>query len=203
MTFRLLFDRLLLRLARATGTPLAEVHEVRGFRVEVTNTRDDIATADVLARLDDAIAMLEQYQPIRVVHMRRDVVKFLVERYACRGAYWRGERAILTELTFLARRDIGVEVVASSIVHEATHARVHRGAPNYTVPEPAREERICRRVELAFGQSLPPAVGAAVIDRASWSLALSDDEVAPRPSVAEVRAAVERVDRAPRPNRNA
>ncbi|MEO5799015.1 MAG: hypothetical protein ABIZ70_14895 [Gemmatimonadales bacterium] len=193
-----IFNSALLRIARVAGATLAEVREVRGFRVEITNSRSDIATEDVVARLDDAIAMLERYQPVRVAHMRRDIAGITVERYACRGAYLPGQRTILTELTFLARRDIGVEVVASSLIHEATHARIHRGAPNHTISEPAREERICRRVELAFGESLPPELGVAVIERAAWTLALSDDEVAPRPSPAETRAAVEAVDRAAR-----
>ncbi|MES2306339.1 MAG: hypothetical protein V4558_12565 [Gemmatimonadota bacterium] len=198
MGLRERFNHAFLGLARAAGATLAEVHQVRGFLVEVTNTRPEIATADVLARLDDAIGMLEEYQPIRLRHMRRDVEKIIVERYGCRGAYLPAYRTILTELTFLARRDIGVEVVASSLIHEATHARIHRGAPNHTFPDPPREERICRRVELAFGESLPAERGAAVIERASWSLGLADAEVAPRPSAAEVQAAVDAVDRAAR-----
>ena len=45
--------------------------------------------------------------------------------------------------------------------------------------EPAREERLCRKAELAFGLALPPELGAPVIERARESLALSDAAVAP------------------------
>ena len=43
----------------------------------------------------------------------------------------------------------------------------------------AREERICRRVELEFGESLPPEIGAPVVERARASLDLADVDVAP------------------------
>jgi hypothetical protein len=90
---------------------------------------------------------------------------------------------VLTELTFLARRDISAAPVASSILHEGVHARVHAfrtrvlggGGP----PDPAREERLCRRAELAFGRALPEALGAPVVERALATLALADAEVAP------------------------
>jgi hypothetical protein len=59
----------------------------------------------------------------------------------------------------------------------------------------AREERLCRRAELAFGQSLPPALGAPVVERAMQSLALGDRDVAP---VVDWQLARERQDAADR-----
>ena len=43
----------------------------------------------------------------------------------------------------------------------------------------AREERICRRAELDFGEALPAELGAPVVQRARESLELEDIEVAP------------------------
>jgi hypothetical protein len=180
------------------GAPRAEVYSVRGFRVEVTNTRPDIATTAVLERLDDALAVIERYQPIRFAHLRRDIRVIVVQRFASRGAYLHEHRAILTELTFLARRDIGPEVVASSVLHEGVHARTFCLARAMAGTQPAREERICRRAELTFGRSLPAEVGVPVIARALESLSLDDVDVAPRFTAAEGQAAVERADRAHR-----
>lgn len=185
-------------LMRRGGEPRTEVHVVRGFRVEVTNTRPDIATTSVLERLDDALALIERYQPIRFSHLRRGIRLILVQRFASRGAYLHEHRAILTELTFLARRDIGPEVVASSVLHEGVHARIFRLARRQAGTQPPREERICRRAELTFGRALPAEAGAPVIARAVESLALDDVDVAPRFTAAEGAAAVERVDRAHR-----
>lgn len=193
-----LMQRMLPWFGQRAGAPRTEVYAVRSFRVEVTNTRSDITPAAVLERLDEALALIERYQPIRFAHLRRDIRLFVVQRFASRGAYLHEHRAILTELTFLARRDIGPEVVASSVLHEGVHARTFCLARAMAGTQPAREERICRRAELAFGRALPAETGAPVIARALESLALDDADVAPRFTAAEAQAAVERVDRAQR-----
>ena len=83
-----------------------ETFLLRGFTVVVENSRPDIATPDVLERLDDALGLIERHQPWRLAHLRRDLRFFYVVRFPCRGAYFPEERACMTELTFLARRDI-------------------------------------------------------------------------------------------------
>jgi hypothetical protein len=152
---------------------------MRGIRVVVENTRPDIATPDVLARLDEALALIEQYQPWRLSHLRRDLRQISVVRYPCRGAYLPAERACITELTFLARRDITAAIVAASIVHEGMHARAHRMGVRSETRDMAREERLCRRAEVDFGFSLPVTLGRPVVERACASLALSDENIAP------------------------
>jgi hypothetical protein len=85
----------------------------------------------------------------------------------------------MTELTFLARRDISAAPVASSIVHEGMHARVHEMGVREESRDAAREERICRHAELSFGLALPPELGAPVVERARATLTLDDRDVAP------------------------
>ena len=187
------------RLARWLGSGTREAYELRGIPVFVENTREDIATADVLARLDEALALVERHQPRRLRHLRRDLARIRIARFPCRGAYFPAERTCLTELTFLARRDISAAPVAASIVHEGVHARVHRMGerlglrPN--VADRAREERLCREAELDFGRALPPALGAPVVERALGSLALADDEVAPAIDWRVALARQEAIDR--------
>lgn len=173
------------------GVPLLSV---RGIPVELRNTRADIADEAVLTRLAEALDLVATYAPQRFVHLQRDVRCIRIERFPTRGAFLPAERVVLTELTFLNRRDISAAPVASSILHEGVHARVHafrtrvmRGAP--PTADMSREERLCRRAELAFGRSLPSALGAPVVERAEASLALSDREVAP---VVDWRVAQER-----------
>jgi hypothetical protein len=168
---------------------------IRGIKVVVENTRPDIATPDVLARLDEALGLIEKYQPWRLRHLQRDLRQIAIVRFPCRGAYLPAERTCIAELTFLARRDITAAPVASSIVHEGMHARAHRMGvrPNRDV---AHEERICRRAELAFGLSLPPDLGAPVIERAVASLQLTDTEVAPAIDWAEAQRRQAAVDQA-------
>ena len=159
-------------------TPV-ESHVMHGIPVSVENTRPDIATADVLARLDEALALIERYQPWRLRHLRRDLDELRVVRFPCRGAWIPNEGACVTELTFLARRDISAAPVASSIIHEGMHARVDRMGVSRAGRDRAREERLCRRAELEFGRSLPADLGAPVVQRALESLDLADQDVAP------------------------
>lgn len=177
-----MLDRLVRQLqetVRRLQEPGTTLHDVRGFRVVVENTRPDIATSAVLARLDEALALVERYQPWRLRHLRRDLAQFRVARFPCRGAYFPGDRTCLTELTFLARTDITAAPVAASILHEGMHARVHRMGVRSESRDASREERLCRRVELEFGEALPPALGAPVVERASAMLTMTDEEVAP------------------------
>ena len=68
---------------------------VRGIPVVVQNTRPDIAAKDVTERLDEALELIERYQPWRLAHLRRDVLRIFVVRYPCRGAYLGGERTVI------------------------------------------------------------------------------------------------------------
>lgn len=186
--------RAALQSSSDASAPTVEKFDVRGFVVYVQNSRPDIETAAVLRRLDEALALIERAQPWRLRHLRRDLSYFLVMRYPCRGAFFPGERACMTELTFLARTDITAAPVASSIIHEGMHARVHAMGLRAESRNAAREERICRRAELDFGYALPPELGAPVIARAAASLELDDEEVAPTIDWAEAQRRIEAVD---------
>lgn len=173
---------------------------VRGIPVELRNSRADITDEAVLTRLGDALDLVAQYAPHRFRHLQRDVRAIRIERFPTRGAYLPDERVVLTELTFLARRDITAAPVASSILHEGVHARVHAfrrqvGGGGADAADMAREERLCRRVELAFGRALPPELGGPVVERAEASLALADRDVAPVVDWRLARARQEQVDR--------
>ena len=166
---------------------------IRGVPVRVENTRPDIETAFVLGRLDAALALIEHYQPWRLGHLRRDVSYIWITAFPCRGAYFPDRRAVLTELSFLARvAEFTPAIIASSILHEGVHARVDR--MTRSPRDSAREERLCRRAELAFGQALPPAFGAPVIERAVASLGLTDAGVAPAIDWAAAHAAKANAD---------
>lgn len=183
MTLRAFLQRILARAEPRAGGAARERHVVRGFDVLVENSRPDISTAFVVGRLDAALALVERYQPARFRHMLRDVRRFWVVSYPCRGAYLPDTRTVMTELSFLHRAaEFTPAIVASSILHEGMHARMHALRLNGRGLAPAsferdREERICRRAELAFGEALPPELGAAVVERAAASLASAPGEL--------------------------
>ena len=173
------FKQLGAALVNAVRSGGAQTHALRGIRVALENTRPDIDTARVLARLDEALGLIETWQPWRFAHLRRDLRQIWIVRYPCRGAYVPSTQTCITELTFLARTDITAAPVAASILHEGMHARIHRMARNTGSYNSAREERLCRRAELEFGLALPAALGDPVVQRARASLLLADQDVAP------------------------
>jgi hypothetical protein len=180
--------------ARGAGEADARVERrvLRGIPVTIVNTRPDIDTADVVRRLDAALALIETHTPHYFRHIRRDFAGIHVERYACRGAFFPAQRICLVELTFIVNRDFTLAQVASTIVHEGMHARLH--ALGVEAESRAREERFCRRAEIEFGSVAPG--GAPVVERALAAMAGSDDEVAPSIDPTLARRRIAEVDRA-------
>jgi len=169
-------------------------HVVGGIPVIVNNTRPDIDTADVVARLERTLGLIERYVPHHFRHLKRDFALVVVQRFACRGAYFHEQRACLVELTFTVNSQFTDAEVAATILHEAMHARLHALGFPIEMEDRARQERFCRRAEIEFGQLVPN--GERVVERARWTADLSDEEVAPEidPRLAAQRIA--EVDRA-------
>jgi hypothetical protein len=164
-------------------------HIVRGIPVVVDNTRPDIDTGDVLARLERTLALIERYVPHHFRHLKRDFASIVVQRFACRGAYFHQQRACLVELTFTVNPDFSDAEVAATILHEAMHARLHQLGFPLEMEDRARQERFCRRAEIEFGLLVPD--GDRVVRRAVWTASQSDEDVAPviDPSIAAQRIA--------------
>ena len=160
---------------------MAEHRQVHGLRVRILNTRPDIDTDQAVRRVAAALDLIAAHAPRNYRRLHADVAALVVERFPCRGAFFPDTRECLVELTFTVNPRHTLAEIASSIVHEATHARVARRCGPLPVRMRPREERICRRAELEFGLALPAGADAdVVVQRARASLALSDPEVAPR-----------------------
>lgn len=170
-----------------------------GIPVVVHNTRPDIDTSAVVARLERSLSLIAEYVPHHFRHLKRDFAYILVQRFACRGAYFHEQRACLVELTFTVNPDFSDAQVAATILHEAMHARLDALGFPLEMADRARQERFCRRAEIEFGLLAPN--GERVVERAQWTRDLSDEEVAPE---IDPRLALERiaeVDRAAARNR--
>jgi hypothetical protein len=180
--------------------PAPSSYDVRGISIIVDNTRPDIDTADVLARLDRTLALIETHVPHHFRHLKRDFAYIVVQRFACRGAYFHEQRACLVELTFTVNPEFSDAEVAATILHEAMHARLHQLGFPLEMEDRARQERFCRRAEIEFGLLAPH--GDRVVERARWTVDLPDEGVAPviDPHLAARRIA--EVDRQALRNRN-
>jgi hypothetical protein len=178
--------------------PPTESRTIEGIRIDVLNTREDVSTERVFRRAEAVIRRVEQYQPWRLAHIRRDIAGIVVIRYACRAAYFPDGRVCMLELTFMANEQFSDSQVAASFVHEGMHARLDRLSERYGVTPfaqaRARHERICRRAELDFGLAVPD--GAPVVQRAIESMRLADEDVAPAIEWGEASRRIAEVDRA-------
>ena len=171
---------------------LSGQQRVHGMPVRLLNTRPDIRDDQVLERLGAALDLIAAYAPRRYRRLRTDFSGFVVQRFACRGAFFPDSRECLVELTFSVNPRHSLAEIAASIVHEETHARVARMCGAKPAEWHAREERLCRRAELELGLALPE--GEVVVERARQSLALSDHDVAPVVDWSEAARRVARVD---------
>ena len=174
---RRLMGQLAERLKGRGEMPLTEQRVVHGLPVRIVNTRPDIQTEQVVQRLTAALDLIATYAPRRYWRLRKDFAGLVVQRFACRGAFFPESHECLVELTFTVNPRHALPEIAASILHEATHARVARMCGTRPPEHHAREERLCRRAELEFGLAVPD--GAVVVQRARDSLALADQEVAP------------------------
>ena len=175
---------------------IAVQRTVHGLPVRILNSRPDIDTEDVVRRLSAALDLVAAYAPGVYRRMPLDLAGFVVERFACRGAFFPDTRLCLVELTFTVNPAHGLPEIAASIVHEATHARVAAWCGTTPPEARAREERLCRRAELAFGLAVPD--GGVVTARARASLDLDAAGVAPRVDWAEAARRVAAADAAAR-----
>ena len=173
-----------------------EQREIHGLPVRIVNTRPDIQTEQVARRLALALDLIAAYAPRCYRRLRSDLAGFVVERFACRGAFFPMSRECLVELTFTVNPEVSLPEIAASIVHEATHARVAHWCKSPPPEHRGREERLCRRAELDFGLALPD--GDRVVQRAQASLALTEQEVAPTIDWQEAARRVAEVDAAAR-----
>jgi hypothetical protein len=194
--FRDWLDRVLGGERERPLEPRPETRVIGGIPVYVINTRDDIDTERVFRRAEAVIARVEQYQPWRLAHIRRDIAGIVVQRYACRAAFFGDTKLVMLELTFMANEQFSDSQVAASFVHEGMHARLDQLSEKYGVmpfaEARARHERICRRAELDWGRAVPD--GEPVVRRALESMALADEDVAPMVEWGEATRRVAAVD---------
>ena len=153
----------------------SERRVIHGVDVWIVNDGQFATTEALFDKIEAALDLVARHTPWRLGAMRRDFARVLVIRQD-------GCRALLDAMGNCSLDTYFVatfppEAVASSIVHEGVHARLRRGGRRMPRELIAWEERLCRRAELAFGLRLPD--GAAVVERARASLALSDREIAP------------------------
>jgi hypothetical protein len=121
-----------------------------------------------LQKTIEALNLIKAYDPLRYRRLLQDLDRVWVRPSFTNdlAAFNLRLRACILSEEFVENDASSTEAIASSIVHEATHARLHI---DYDEPLRSRVEAVCFRRELAFAAKLPD--GHVVRDRAERSLA--------------------------------
>jgi hypothetical protein len=154
-------DRLMLRLS-------ARSKRVDGLWVGAWDERAD--TELVWRRVEGALSLIKTYDRVRYDRLTHDIERVLVCLLPSGGlaAYKESIRTCQLDTRFVLSETSTPEVVASAIVHEATHARLKRCGIGYDEELRARVEAVCFRREIAFAAKLP--IGEEVRDLAERCL---------------------------------
>jgi hypothetical protein len=106
-------------------------------------------TPSDLRRVEDALLLIKQYSPLQYSRVMRDLSRIWVFVLTDGGAQY--DHSL--KACMLDERDVAnstVERIASTIIHEATHARLERLGVEYKEALRSRIEIICFRRQLAF-----------------------------------------------------
>jgi hypothetical protein len=137
-----------LALWRAPG------RRVDGLWVGTSPGGDEAEVA--LGRVEAALTLIKAYDRIRYDRLRRDLERVLVVVLpGALGSYSERLRACQLDPRHVLADDSSPEIIAATIVHEATHARLQRCGIGYDEERRSRIEAVCFRREAAFAMKLP------------------------------------------------
>jgi hypothetical protein len=109
-----------------------------------------------LRRVEDALQLIKRHDSLhysRVIHNLERIWVHLLPN--ARARYDPSLKACELDERFVLPETTTLEQIASSIVHEATHAKLERWGVSYDEKERSRIEAVCLRRELHFIAKLP------------------------------------------------
>jgi hypothetical protein len=157
---------------------LSAKREVHGIQVAVVVgwiVKDD--TDRQIAVLTEALGLIQATSPERYRRLQRDFQGILIL-----GAPHIYGRFLATsrwcELTgdWLLAPETTAAAVACVLIHEATHAHLHRIGVEYPAGSRAQIERICHKAERNFALRLPRDLGEPLIDVLETRLDLDETD---------------------------
>jgi hypothetical protein len=125
----------------------------------------------ILCRLEAALLLIKRYDRVRYDRLIRDLQRIWVLLMPAGLANFTPTiHACEIDTRYCLAATTTPELIAATIVHEATHARLWRCGYRYEEERRPRIEEICLRREIAFAAKLPN--GDAVRDMAERTLTL-------------------------------
>lgn len=125
--------------------------------IPVTVSFPDSVDADALLRkIEAALELISLHAPRAFEHVDRHVEHIVIgSPLGCIGKYLADLRWCLLDDAWILRERITPAAVAMTIVHEATHGRLHRLGIPYTNDNRIRVERLCMKAEITLAARMP------------------------------------------------
>lgn len=115
----------------------------------------------ILRRVEEALRLIQKYDRLRYDRLVRDLERVWVRDIpGTRGSFDQPLRACSLDRVFVLAEKSCPELIAATIVHEATHARLDHCGIGYEEELRPRIEATCFRRELAFAQVAEWRAGA-------------------------------------------
>jgi hypothetical protein len=127
-------------------TILRPTRRVSGFSLFARS--HDLGADDLVSKLEEALSLLERYDPRRFRRVRADVRRIIASDSGHAGTHWRWPRAVVLNATLV--KDHPALWAAAGIVHEATHVRLRGAGIRTTDANRSRVEGRCMVEEIAF-----------------------------------------------------
>jgi len=129
-----------------------------GLRIEVFAADREADHEAALRRVEEALTLIKTHDPLRYNRLIHDLERVRVRLLmASWGTYSISLKSCDLDDRFVTDESISLKQIASTIVHEATHLRLHRSGIGYEEKLRARVEAVCIRRELAFASNLSNA----------------------------------------------
>jgi hypothetical protein len=109
-----------------------------------------------LRRVEDALQLIKRHDPLNYLRVTRNLDRIWVHLIPSAEAHYeRTLNACILDERYLLKEEMTLDRIASTIVHEAAHARLERWGIIYEEGSRYRIEAICLRRELNYLTKLP------------------------------------------------
>lgn len=130
-----------------------------------------------LSRIENALRLIKDRDPLNYFRVRRYLDRIWVRLISsARAEYQRQLNACVLDQRYVLSETMTLEKIASTIVHETTHARLERWGITYDEKVRPRIEAMCIRREMNFAAKLPgsEALREELVATLNWCVSNHD-----------------------------
>jgi hypothetical protein len=126
---------------------------------------------NAFSKIEAALELLSRYAPHHIRRIREQIKTIWIFTAKPYTAEWQGDIcACVLDHEYVHSEETSAEEIATTIMHEATHARVQLAGVDYEEKLRARIERLCVKSEYWFARRLPNGSELVAIGKSKLSM---------------------------------